>query len=709
VASRLIASARISCGARVNAVSETLPAIADLAGVGERSAPLFRALGIATAKELLDYFPFRYDDWREPVPSLQLRAAAKDATEVNALGRVVAVKERRVRRDFEIVEVRAEDESGGFIAKWMGYKRYAFGRFHEGMRIFVRGRLERSLAEPLINVAHYRILAEDEVYRGEMIPVYRASRDLPSRKIAAVVKKNLAHLIGLAGEDALPEAIVQARSFPPLPDAYRMVHAPVSPEEAARARARFVFTECLVLAAGTRLRRAHRESEHDAAALHIPETLLAQLEASIPFHLTAAQRRVIAEIWNDMARDVPMNRLLQGDVGSGKTLVAAAAILLAQYNGYQSALMAPTEILAMQHMEKLNPLLTSFRIGVEPILGNQTPRERGSKVQKLKSGEAMVAIGTHALISEDVDFKRLGLVIIDEQHRFGVEHRARLRAKGNTPHTLHMTATPIPRTLAQTVYADLDVSEIDELPPGRTPVETFAVRFARIAEVYDFVRAIIRRGGQAYVVAPSIDESETGATSVLAEYERLRTEVFADLRVDLVHGRLSGRDKDAVMKRFARGEIDILVATTVIEVGVDVPNANLMVVLDAQRYGLAQLHQLRGRVGRSADRSFCILVYSDESEEGKRLEILTRTSDGFQVAQVDLEMRGAGEFAGTAQHGKSELRFGNLARDFAVYQEARREAERIISCDPLLVAPQNAGLRAALDATPSLHALLTSS
>lgn len=683
--------------------------ISALDGVGPKSASLFRGLGIETASDLLHCFPYRYDDWREPTPAASLQVVAQEsAGEVNALGRVLAVKERRAR-DYEIVEVRARDDSGVFIAKWIGRHRFVIGRFREGMRLFVRGRLERSLLEPIVNVSHYRMLAEDEVYRGEMIPIYRASKDLPSRKIASVVKRNLPLLLRLAESDALPPDLARRHRFPELLDAYKMVHAPATPEQAQRARERFVFTEFLVLAAGALLRRARRESEHDAAALTIPKSLLDEFEASLPFALTGAQRRAIGEIWNDMARDVPMNRLLQGDVGSGKTLVAAAAVVLAARHGHQAALMAPTEILAMQHLAKLAPLLVPFKIGVEAVLGSQTPGKRQEAARKLASGEAGLAIGTHALLTESVEFDRLGLAIIDEQHRFGVEHRARLRAKGETPHTLHMTATPIPRTLAQVVYADFDESKLDEMPPGRTPVETFAVRFSRIHEVYAFVRASVAGGGQAYIVAPTIDEGETGRASAVAEFERLKNDVFPNLRLGLVHGRLGAREKEEVMRRFERGEIDVLVATSVIEVGVDVPNATIMVVLDAQHYGLAQLHQLRGRVGRGAAKSYCIYVYPDDRDEGGRLEILTETNDGFAIAEADLDLRGSGRFAGTEQHGKSELQFGDLAKDFAVYKTAREAAQQILARDARLERPEHAGLRAALDSQPSLHSLRTSS
>ncbi|MDE2483045.1 MAG: ATP-dependent DNA helicase RecG [bacterium] len=682
-----------------------MSAIGELAGVGPKSAVLFRELGIATARDLLDYLPFRYDDLRFPTPSSRLGSTG--GAEENAVGVVEHVKERRAR-GLEIVELRLRDDDGSFVAKWIGRNRYVVGRFRAGMRLFVRGRVERSLAGPVVNVAHYAQLGEDETYHGEMVPIYRASKDLTTRKIAAVVEKNLPTLLALAGEDPLPSSVRERKGYPTLRDAYRAVHAPRTPEEAQRARERFVFGEFLGLATAAQLRRAERERAHDARALVVPPTLLDELQAALPYPLTGAQRRVIEEIWRDMTRAVPMNRLLQGDVGSGKTLVAAAAVLLCARNGVQSALMTPTEILAAQHASKLAPLLMPFGIAVEAVFGSQSARSRASALDRLASGEAAVAVGTHALLTEGVEFARLSLAIIDEQHRFGVEQRARLRAKGGAPHTLHMTATPIPRTLAQSVYADLDLSVIDELPPGRTPIETFAVRTSRLPRVYEFVRENVALGHQVYVVAPAIDE-DSDLTSVVAEAERLKNEVLPDLRIGLLHGRLNAREKDDVMGRFARGEIDVLLATTVVEVGVDVPNASVMVILDAQRYGLAQLHQLRGRVGRGAAKSFCVLVYPDDKGETERLNILTDSTDGFRIAEEDLRIRGAGEFAGTAQSGAAELWIADLVRDIDVYREAKAEAERIVAADPELRAPEHAGLREMLARAPSTRALVLSS
>jgi ATP-dependent DNA helicase RecG len=463
------------------------------------------------------------------------------------------------------------------------------------------------------------------------------------------------------------------------------------------------------LALAAQLKRLARTSERNAQALNVAPTLLAEFERELPFPLTGAQRRVIGEIWHDMAQDAPMNRLLQGDVGSGKTLVAAAAIVLAARNGVQSALMAPTEILAAQHAAKLAPLLVPFGITVEAVFGSQTAKSRANALEKLASGEASVAVGTHALITESVEFARLGLAIIDEQHRFGVEQRAKLRAKGTAPHTLHMTATPIPRTLAQSIYADLDVSVIDELPPGRTPIETYALRRSRLHLAYEFVSKNVAIGHQAYIVAPAIEESESDLTSVLAEAERLQNDVFPDLKLGLLHGRMPPREKEAVMQRFGRNEIEVLVATTVVEVGVDVPNASVMVILDAQRYGLAQLHQLRGRVGRGAAKSYCLLIAPDEAGEIERLQILTESTDGFVIAEEDLRLRGPGEFAGKAQSGLADFRVADLVRDIAIYRDAKSTAEQIVGADPELRLREHAALQSLIEGEPSARAMLLSS
>jgi ATP-dependent DNA helicase RecG len=667
-----------------------------LAGIGPETAAKLAEIGVETPAGLLAYIPRAYRDWREPMPIASLREG-----EAIVVGEVLRVKERRGR--FPLVSAALQDATGIIEAKWFG-RRYLSGRLSPGDRLFVAGRVTRAGLLPEINVATHRVLRDGEQWQGEIVPVYGATKELPSRTIRAVIAKNLDRLIA-AHPDALPPALVRRFGFPPLAQAWRDVHAPRDLDAAARAKERIVFDEFFSIALAAGLKRARREAAGGARALTLPGGLWDAFAAELPFVPTRAQRTVIEAIWRDMTRTAPMNRLLQGDVGSGKTLVAAAAIVLAHKAGVQSALMAPTEILAAQHAAKLAPLLLPFGVTVEAVFGSQGARERRGAQARIASGAASLAVGTHALLTESVTFAELGLVVIDEQHRFGVNQRKTLREKSTAPHTLAMTATPIPRTLAQTKYADMDLSIIDELPPGRTAIRTFVIRESRKDEVYAFVRKNVALGRQAYVVAPAIDGSESDLTGALAEAERLRTKVFPDLRVDVLHGKMVPREKDAVMERFKRGETDVLTATTVVEVGVDVPNASVMVVLDAQRYGLAQLHQLRGRVGRGVAESFCLLVPPDDAVEVERLHVLEETTDGFAIAEQDLRLRRAGELAGTAQAGDAGT-IGNIVDDFALYMRAKEAADAIVAADPELREPEHRPLLALLDDNASARALL---
>jgi ATP-dependent DNA helicase RecG len=670
--------------------------LAGLAGVGPATAAKFAELGIDTPEALLAHLPRAYRDWRVPQAIATLTEG-----EAIVVGRVIAVKERSGR--FPLVTVTLADDTGTIAAKFFG-RRHLFGRFAAGDRLFVSGRVTRTGLLPELNVTAHRELRADQPYVGEIVPVYGATKDLPSRTIRATIAKNLDRLVS-ARADALPPSLARKFDFPPLREAWYGVHAPRVPEDVERGRSRIVFEEFFGIALAAALKRARREAAGGATPIEPPPDWYARFVAELPFEPTAAQTRVIEQIARDMRRTAPMNRLLQGDVGSGKTLVAAAAIVLAHLAGLQSALMAPTEILAAQHAQKLAPLLLPFGIAVEAVFGSLGARERRTANERIASGAAALAVGTHALLTESTDFARLGLVIIDEQHRFGVEQRARLRAKSAAPHTLYMTATPIPRTLAQTKYADLDVSIIDELPPGRTPVATFVIRENRKSLVYDFVRKNVEAGRQAYVVAPAIDVGETALSSALAEAEELRRDVFPDLRVAVLHGRLPPKEKDAVMAGFKRGEIDVLVATTVVEVGVDVPNASVMAILNAERFGLATLHQLRGRVGRGAAESFCLLIAPDDAAAVERLEILAATNDGFKVAEEDLRLRKAGMLAGTSQAGEGDT-IGNLVDDFSLYMQAKAAAEEIVSADPELAAPEHVPLRALIDDVAAARALL---
>jgi ATP-dependent DNA helicase RecG len=613
----------------------------------------------------------------------------------------VHLHERRGR--LALVTVVLDDGTGRVEAKLFG-RSFLFGKLAVGDRMFVAGRVVRSGLLPQLNVSTHRVLREDEVWQGEIVPVYGATKDLTSKTIRGVIARNLDRLIA-GRRDALPPDLTRQLNLPPLRQAWREVHAPHEPEEAVRARERIVFDEFFAIALAAAVKRARRESGGGATALPVPGGFYDAFVAQLPFAPTAAQTRVMGEIWRDMNRTAPMNRLLQGDVGSGKTLVAAAAIVLAHAGGVQSALMAPTEILAAQHAAKLAPLLLPFGVTVEAVFGSLGARERRRAEDRIASGEAGLAVGTHALLTESVTFRSLGLAIIDEQHRFGVAQRARLRGKSGIPHTLAMTATPIPRTLAQTRFADMDQSIIDELPPGRTPIRTFILRESYKDAAYAFVRKNVAAGRQVYVVAPAIDATETALTGALAEAEELRTRVFPDLRVDVLHGKLHSRDKDAVMERFARGETDVLVATTVVEVGVDVPNASVMVVLDGHRFGLAQLHQLRGRVGRGVADSFCVVISPDDAGEIERLDVLERTTDGFAIAEADLRMRKAGELAGTQQAGDVAL-VGDIVDDFRLYQQAKIAADAIVVADPTLSDPAHAALLELLNDSASARAML---
>ena len=672
-------------------------------------------LGIRTIEDLAATYPRDYKDWRTPKPIVQIVADAAnhrpgegdaESTEEIAVGRIASVAEFRTR--VSIVSAMIDDGSGRIKATWFGRRGL---KLTVGDRIFVQGRAAvkraRMGTSVELNVLHHKILAEDDVYEGSIVPVYRASKDVSSRQVSTIIERNFETLAATV-RDVLPREVLDSHGYPTLRDAWRIAHKPPTPEAAELARERLIFEEFFALALSAAVKRARRRAEGGAPTIAAPADLLETFEAALPFALTGAQRRVVREIWSDMAESSAMNRLVQGDVGSGKTLVAAAAIVLAARAGVQSALMAPTEILAAQHARKLAPLLLPFGIRVDALYGSMGAKERSGTRGRLESGECDLVVGTHALIVDDVTFRNFGLAIIDEQHRFGVAQRAKLRAKGRAPHTLHMTATPIPRTLAQTKFADLELSTIDELPPGRTPIETYVVRESRKPLAYDFVRKNVAKGRQAYVVAPAIDESESALTSALAELEDLRNGVFRDLRLELLHGRLPPREKDAVMSKFARGEADILLATTVVEVGVDVPNSSVMVILDAHRYGLAQLHQLRGRVGRGVARSYCVLVTPDERAYVERLEILARTTDGFEIAEEDLRIRGEGEFAGTMQAGGGTL-LGSVVSDFAVYMRAKSDADILAAEDPDLRFAEHRELRAYVDDERSDRATLVSS
>ncbi len=595
--------------------------------------------------------------------------------------------------------VMIRDASGFLNCAWFNQP-YLARVFKRGQRLIVHGKVQPYGRGPLqMMVKDYELVEDgpDEMlHTGRLVPVYPLTEGLTQRPLRRLMKRLVD---GWADQvdDPLPARVRSGRALLPLPRAIRGAHFPETQDEHAAAHRRLVFDDFFLLEVGLAIRR-QREGRRRGIAMNPAGALVRRLRASLPYTLTAAQERVWGEIRIDMAEPYPMSRLLQGDVGSGKTVVAALAILTAIEAGHQAALMAPTEILAEQHMMTLSQLLDPLGVRVVLLTGAVKGKPRAEAVAAVESGEAGCAIGTHALVQGGVGFKRLGLAVIDEQHRFGVAHRAALRGKGESPDVLVMTATPIPRTLALTLYGDLDISVLDELPPGRRPIVTVSRGGSKRREIYDFLRKQIDDGRQIYVVCPLVEESEASDLRAATEMaERLQREVFPERHVGLLHGRLRFQDKERVMREFKEGSVHVLVSTTVIEVGIDVPNASVMLIEHAERFGLSQLHQLRGRVGRGPWKSYCILLAGSSSEDAeRRIAAMTGTNDGFKIAEVDLELRGPGDFFGTRQSGLPEFRVADLLRDGAMLEEARREAFALVQADPQLVASAHRGLRGAL-------------
>jgi ATP-dependent DNA helicase RecG len=577
--------------------------------------------------------------------------------------------------------------------------------FEPGTLVLVEGTVKRWGNFVEVTYLDARKLADDDVPSpGTLVPVYPLTEGVYQYQLRRAIRQLLARY-ARAIPDPLPEALRRRHRLMPLGDALWNVHWPSAAEARDQARRRLAFEELLLLQLSVAARKREIQRPGEGLAMPAPAGLLERLRRALPFELTGAQLRVIGEITRDMAADRSMNRLIQGDVGSGKTVVAVAAIAVAVANGYQAALMAPTEILATQHFLVLSEMLPKLDIRTGLLIGHLPARQKADARERAAAGDDHVVVGTHALIQEAVEFHRLGLVIVDEQHRFGVMQRAGLREKGLRPDILVMTATPIPRSLAMTVYGDLDLSVIDEMPPGRRAVETQWLPLDRALDAYQFVRAQVAQGGQAYVVCPLIEESEKlESEAAVRLHQELAREVFPDLRVGLLHGRMKTPVKAAAMESFRRGELDILTTTTVIEVGVDVPNATVMLILNAERFGLAQLHQLRGRVGRGERPSHCLLVtdrrydpslgmVEDEetiSQSRRRLRVLVDSTDGFQIAEEDLNIRGPGEFYGIRQSGVPDLKIANLVSDVDLLVEARRAAMSLLDADPGLVRPEHA-------------------
>ena len=664
-------------------------------GVGERLAKIMGKIGIFTARDLLMHYPHRQEDRTHFRQISQLKHGETAAIR----GKVLIADDQRTSRSRTLlVKVAIQDGTGTVNLVWFN-QWYLKNKFIKllGKEIIAYGTAQfGSRGIEIVNPEWEEVAdGADPISSNRIVPVYPLTEGLFQGSVRRIIYQALDRFVP-AVDDVLPEELLDRRDLVDAQTALRNIHFPESQVALDAARNRLVYEEFFLLQLALALRKQNITAGQPGIIFKVTPEFTKEFYESLPFELTSAQKRVIVEIERDMSGSTTMNRLLQGDVGSGKTVVAVAAMMVAIHNGYQTAIMAPTEILAEQHYLVLSQMLQELGVEVVLLTGSLTAAGKRKAKEKIASGEAKVAIGTHALIQGDVEFQRLGFIVIDEQHRFGVLQRAAIREKGWRPDVLVMTATPIPRTLALTVYGDLDLSIIDEMPPGRKPIRTHWKTDDQRAQVYDAARKLVQQGRQVYVVCPLIEESEKLQVKAATDLaERLKKEIFSDCELALLHGQMKPVEKDDIMRRFRDGEIQVLVSTTVIEVGIDVPNACVMVIEDSERFGLAQLHQLRGRVGRGANQSYCVLIADPRTDEGReRLSVMARTNDGFEIAEEDLRIRGPGEFYGTRQSGLPSLRIANVLRDVGILEKSREDAFAIVKADPGMKSPKYSRLKA---------------
>ncbi|MBU4311273.1 MAG: ATP-dependent DNA helicase RecG [Candidatus Omnitrophica bacterium] len=659
-------------------------------GVGPSKLGLLNRLGIETVGDLLYCVPRRHEDRSRICRVSEVRPGNLETIKV----KVLAFGDRTTKRGMNIFQLAVGDSTGVMHATWFNQP-YMKDKFKVGHELVLHGKVEKHIYLQ-INNPEYEILEDtkdDSAHIGRIVPIYPLTEDITQRWFRNVMKFTVDNYVD-AAQDMLPYDIKRRNDLMPLKQALRNAHFPVSEVVLKKAMRRLIFDEFLLLQAGIALKRATIKIDLTGYSHNLKGDLVERFKKLLPFEFTNSQKKVIKEIQEDMQSLKPMNRLLQGDVGSGKTIVALYALILAIQGGYQGALMVPTEILADQHYKNVTNLLKELNIKIALLSGDLKPKERDRRKHMIEVGEADLVIGTHALIQQGMRFKKLGLAVIDEQHKFGVAQRALLKSKSQNPDVLVMTATPIPRTLAMTVYGDLDISVIDELPPGRKEIKTLYFQEKNREKAYKIAGEQVALGRQAYVVYPVIEESQRSDLRGAVKMRDELSEFFPDLKVGLLHGRMKSKEKEKIMLDFKEKRIDILVSTIVIEVGVDIPNSSTMIVEHAERFGLSQLHQLRGRIGRGSHISYCILVSDPKNDEAKsRIKAMLKTQDGFKIAEEDLEIRGPGEFFGTRQHGLPELKIGNIVRDRGIMELARAEATELIKKDRFLRRPENRLIR----------------
>ncbi|MCX5677520.1 MAG: ATP-dependent DNA helicase RecG [Candidatus Omnitrophica bacterium] len=672
-------------------------------GVGPKKSDDLAALGIKTAEDILYYLPARYEDRSKIVKIRDLKMGEAQAIE----GEIMTATSRRTKSGRSMFQASVTDRTGIIHAVWFNQP-YLKDYLIKSAKVVLYGKVDRYDRVQIMS-PEYEILKEGEaesIHMRRIVPVYPATGSLSVKYLRGLAFQAVMRYCRSLAE-RLPTYIIAREHLVDVRFAFRNIHFPATFDNLEKAYRRIVFEEFFMLQLALAIKKAGTKEAvglgHKAGG-----GLMTEFKNSLPFELTGGQKKAIADIEGDMSSGKMMNRLLEGDVGSGKTVVAAHSLVMTVQNGFQGCLMAPTEVLARQHFIGLSELLMPLGINIALLVGGIDPETKSRLYSDIKDGTVNIVVGTHAIIQEAVEFKKLGLAVVDEQHKFGVDQRAILQSKGYKPHMLVMTATPIPRTLALTVYGDLDISVIKELPKGRSPIVTYWVNESKRDKAYDFIREEIEKGRQAYVVCPKIDESDTGPNNwellpknkvqnVTETFDRLKNEVFAGYEIGLLHGRMIPKEKEKVMKDFKKGKIKVLVSTVVIEVGIDVPNATVMLIENAERFGLSQLHQLRGRVGRGEHESYCILLADPKTDEASgRLKAIEGTLDGFQIAEADLEIRGPGEFFGTRQHGLPEIRFGNILKDFGIMELARKEAFDLVKKDPALKEEHHRLLKIAL-------------